>query len=196
MGWARFLAIVYEGSCGDWMKWLKIKEEHLQQLLDWRTSDFVTRYMYTDIEYSIENQKKWFEFIRQDENGRYWIISYRAMLIGFISITEIDWNHKRGFWNFYIGEPQYSMLAGFLGAYMYNYAFSELGLEKLNGEVFAENEAVRRLHLKLGAREVGFYEKHIFKNGQWHDVYLYEMTKERWQAKGEKFKKYVPEVEK
>lgn len=177
------------------MKWLKIEEEYLQQILDWRTSDFVTRFMYTDIEYNLENQKKWLDIIRQDGNGRYWVISYRDTLIGFISITGIDWKHKRGYWNFYIGDPKYSMLAGFLGAYMYNYAFTELGLEKLLGEVMAENEAVRKLHLKQGAREIGFFEKHILKSGQWHDVYLFEMTKERWQVKGEKLKKYVAEVE-
>lgn len=89
---------------------------------------------------------------------------------------------------------KYSMLAGFLGAYMYNYTFDELGLEKLNGEVMDINEGVRKLHIKQGAREVGVLERHILKNGVWHDVYMFEMTKERWQQAGTKFKKYVPEV--
>lgn len=177
------------------MKWIEIQEEHLQQILDWRTSEMVTRFMYTDIEYNLDKQQQWLETIRQDENGRYWTMSYRDTLIGFISLTSINWTHKRADWNFYIGEPKYSMIAGLLGAYMYNYAFYELGLEKLMGEVMAENEAVRALHIKQGAREVGYYEKHILKNEQWHDVYVFEMTKESWQEKGKKFQKYVPEVE-
>lgn len=176
------------------MKWLPIQEEHLKQILDWRTSDWVTRYMYTDIEYSIDNQRKWLKHIRQDQNGYYWVISYHDTLIGFISITDIDWTHKRAYWNFYIGDPNYAMLAGFLGAYLYNYAFDELGLEKLMGEVMAENGAVQKLHLKQGAREVGYFEKHILKHNKWRDVYVYEMTRERWREKGAKFKKYVPEV--
>ena len=176
------------------MKWIQIEEQHLQQILDWRTSENVTRFMYTDIEYNLDNQKKWLEKIRADENGRYYLMEYRDELIGFISLTDIQWAHKRATWNFYIGNMKYAMLAGFLGAYIYNYAFNELGLEKLNGEVMDTNEGVRKLHIKQGAREVGMLEQHIYKNGVWHDVYMFEMTKKHWQEVGTKFAKYVPEV--
>ncbi|MGY3189342.1 UDP-4-amino-4,6-dideoxy-N-acetyl-beta-L-altrosamine N-acetyltransferase [Lysinibacillus sp. TE18511] len=177
------------------MKWIPIEEQHLQQILDWRTSEEITRFMYTDIEYSLENQKKWLNTIRADQNGRYWLMENRGDIIGYISITEIDRKHKRGAWNFYIGNMKYVMLAGFLGAYMYNYAFTELGLEKLIGEVMDINEGVQKLHLKQGARVVGVYERHICKNGVWHDVHVFEMTKARWQEVGNKFKKYIPEVQ-
>lgn len=176
------------------MKWIPIEEKHLQQILDWRTSEEITRFMYTDIEYNLENQKKWLEKIRADENGRYFLMEYRDELIGFISLTNINWTHKHATWNFYIGNMKYAMLAGFLGSYMYNYAFKELALEKLNGEVMDINEGVRKLHSKQGAREVGVLEHHIYKSGTWHDVYMFEMTKERWIEVGQKFQKYVPEV--
>ncbi|MER2121798.1 MAG: UDP-4-amino-4,6-dideoxy-N-acetyl-beta-L-altrosamine N-acetyltransferase [Solibacillus sp.] len=177
------------------MKWISIEEKHLQQILDWRTSEEVTRFMYTDIEYNLENQKKWLEKIRADENGRYFLMEYRDEIIGFISLTNINWPHKHATWNFYIGNKKYAMLAGFLGAYMYNYAFNELGLQKLNGEVMDINEGVRKLHSKQGAREVGMLERHILKNDVWHDIYLFEMTKSHWQEVGGKFKKYVAEVQ-
>ncbi|MGE7999156.1 UDP-4-amino-4,6-dideoxy-N-acetyl-beta-L-altrosamine N-acetyltransferase [Lysinibacillus sp. NPDC093190] len=177
------------------MRWIPIEEQHLQQILDWRTSEHITRYMYTDIEYSLENQRKWLSSIRKNENGRYWLMEYRGELIGFISITDINWRHKRGFWNFYIGDLKYAMLAGFIGAYIYNYAFKELGIEKLIGEVMDINEGVQKLHSKQGALAVGIYEHHICKNGVWHDVYIFEMTKERWQEVGSKFNKYIPQVQ-
>lgn len=195
MGRSKFLEVIYEGSSGYLMKWISIKEENLQRILDWRTSEQITRFMYTDIEYNLESQTKWLEAIHQDVNGRYFLMEYKNELIGFISITNIDWKNKRGYWNFYIGEAKYAMLAGFLGPYMYNYAFSQLGLEKLMGEVMDINEGVRKLHLKQGARAVGTYEHHILKNGVWHDVYVFEMKKERWEDVGQKFKKYMPEVE-
>lgn len=177
------------------MKWLQIKEEHLEQILTWRTSDFVTKFMYTDIEYNMDNQKRWWTSVSEDENGLYWVMQQKDQLLGFVSITNIDWHNKRGEWNYYIGELKYGMLGGFIGAYVYNYAFDVLGLEKIQGAVLAGNEGVRKIHQKLGDREVGFYEKHILKNECWHDVYLYEMTKERWNEVGKKFKKYQAEVE-
>ncbi|WP_236686921.1 UDP-4-amino-4,6-dideoxy-N-acetyl-beta-L-altrosamine N-acetyltransferase [Ornithinibacillus contaminans] len=177
------------------MKWLKIKEEHLQQILEWRSSKDVTRYMYTDIPYDLDNQRKWHMSIKEDTNGFYWVIEYKGELIGYISITDINWKHKSGYWNFYIGNNKYGMLAGFLGAYMYNFAFSSLPLNKLMGEVMASNVGVRKMHSKQGAREIGYFEKHIQKNDQWHDIFLYEMTKEKWISKGSKFHKYIPDVE-
>ncbi|MEE1131331.1 MAG: UDP-4-amino-4,6-dideoxy-N-acetyl-beta-L-altrosamine N-acetyltransferase [Caryophanon sp.] len=178
------------------MKWLLIEEVHLQQILDWRTSEQVTQFMYTDIEYNLEQQYKWLERIKADRTGQYFIMEYRDEYIGFISLTNINWTHKRATWNFYIGNMKYAMLAGFLGPYMYNYAFNELGLEKLNGEVMDINEGVRKLHVKQGAREVGVLEHHIVKNGTWHDVYMFEMTKARWAVAGQKYQKYVAEVSK
>ncbi|MGS2778870.1 UDP-4-amino-4,6-dideoxy-N-acetyl-beta-L-altrosamine N-acetyltransferase [Robertmurraya sp. GLU-23] len=178
------------------MKWIRIKEEHLQQVLDWRTSKCVTQYMYTDIDYDLMKQKQWLDSINHDPKGLYWIMSYKDILIGYISITSIDEKHKRAYWNFYIGDLSYSMIAGFVGAYMYNYAFHTLGLEKLMGEVMGENTAVRKLHQLQGAREVGVFEKHIYKNGDWHDIYVYEMLKETWTEKGKKYHKYVPIIEK
>lgn len=194
MGRSGFFNIVYEESSVE-MKWLQIKEEHLQQILAWRTSEFVTQFMYTDIEYNIKNQRRWWQKITNDPNGRYWIMEQKGQLLGFVSITNIDWHNKRGEWNYYIGEAKYGMLGGFIGAYVYNYAFEVLGLEKVQGAVMAENVGVRKIHQKLGDREIGFYEQHILKNGMWHDVYLYEMTTKRWDDVGMKFKKYQAEVE-
>jgi len=45
----------------------KIKDNNLEMILKWRTRKDITKYMNTDIEYNIENQRKWFEY-RPQEN--------------------------------------------------------------------------------------------------------------------------------
>lgn len=194
MGWTKLFNIFYKGSSVE-MKWIRVNENHLEQILHWRTSEFVTRYMYTDIQFDLQKQMDWFKKISQDKNGFYWVMEEKNQLIGFVSVTNIDWHNKRGEWNYYIGEQKYSMLGGFVGAYVYNYAFNQLGLEKMQGAVLENNISVRKIHQKLGDREVGYYEKHILKNNHWYNVYLYEMTKEMWQENGLKFRKYQAEVE-
>lgn len=176
------------------MQFVTVKEDHLEQILKWRTSEFVTRYMYTDTEYDMEKQKKWYESIKIDHNSFYWVMVYKDKPIGLVSITDIQHRHKRAYWNYYIGDPAFSMLGGFIGPYVYNYAFQKLGLNKLMGEVMEENEGVRKLHLKLGAREVGYLADHIFKYERFHHVFIYEMTKAMWETAGKKFTKYIPEV--
>ncbi|HEX7063582.1 MAG TPA: UDP-4-amino-4,6-dideoxy-N-acetyl-beta-L-altrosamine N-acetyltransferase [Bacillales bacterium] len=177
------------------MRFVTLSEEHLETVLKWRTSEFVTKYMYTDVEYDMEKQREWFRRVKQDPHSYYWVLENKGVHMGLVSITDIDNIHKRAYWNFYIGEPKYGMLAGFIGPYLYNFAYERFKLNKLMGEVMAGNESVRTLHLKQGAREVGCFKDHIWKNGKFHDVYIYEMTKEDWLKYGDKYSKYQPEVE-
>ena len=41
----------------------RLKEEHLEMVLNWRTQPDVTKYMATDIEYDMEKQKQWFQIM-------------------------------------------------------------------------------------------------------------------------------------
>ncbi len=176
------------------MQFVTVEEKHLKLILKWRTSEFVTRYMYTDIENNMEEQKKWFQSIQNDSNSCYWILVYKNQPIGLVSLTNINLRDKRAYWNFYIGEQEYSMLGGFIGPYMYNYAFENLGMNKLMGEVMEENGGIRKIHLKQGAREVGYLTEHIYKYGKYHNVYIFEMTKKMWTDFGKRYVKYIPEV--
>lgn len=177
------------------MEFLKITEEDLEQILLWRTSEFVTRYMYTDIEFNLKNQFKWFEKITKDESSKYWILASKGKKFGLVSINDIDFLNKRATWAFYVGEPSKSMAAGLIGPHVYNYAFHNLELHKLYGEVMAQNEAVRNMHIKHGCREIGHYQDHVYKAGHYHDVYVYEMLASTWAEVGAKFQRFMPSVE-
>jgi phosphinothricin acetyltransferase len=48
------------------------------------------------------------------------------------------------------------------------------GFWKLVSRIFVHNEASRALHLKLGFREVGVYEKHAQLDGEWIDCVIVE----------------------
>lgn len=175
------------------MKFLPIAEEHLPIILKWRTSEQVTSYMYTDIKKDMKKQKEWFLRIKQDSSSKHWIMEYKGEYIGYVSLTNIDQHNKRAHWNYYIGEENYNMLGAFIGHYVYNYVFNELYYEKLIGEVMEHNEAVIKIHNMHGARQVGVLEKHILKFNNWYDVYLFEMTKEKWMSH-KSYNKYKAEV--
>lgn len=50
----------------------------------------------------------------------------------------------------------------------------QAGFWKLVSRIFVENAASRALHLAVGFREVGVYEKHGQLEGIWHDVVIVE----------------------
>lgn len=177
------------------MRFIRVREEHLELILQWRTSEHVTKFMYTDIDYDLEKQKRWYKSIADDPSSKYWIICSKDRLVGLVSINQIDWPNRRAYWAYYIGDPRYSMIGPMVGPYLYNYVFAKLGLNKLLGEVLEDNGNVRRTHLMHGCREVGFYKEHVYKYGKYHNVYIYEMLAEDWNGRKEKYGKYVGEFE-
>lgn len=176
-------------------EFIKLREEHLQMVLSWRTKEDVTRYMVTDIEYNLNNQKKWFNKVTSNPNEKYWIIQYNKNPIGLISLNEIDYKNKHTRWGYYIGEGEYRIYGGIIPHYLYNYVFGTLGLMKINAEVLEGNDNVIKLNLLHGYREVGVLKKHIFKNDKFYDLYLLELTKEDWENTIKKHEKYKADFE-
>ncbi len=176
------------------LKFLKIKEEHLALILGWRTDPDVTRFMFTDIENDPEAQKKWYQKTLLDRSSRYWVISYQDQLIGTVYLTDIDRHNRHCSWGYYIGEPASRMIGGLIPPYLYNYVFHEMKFCKLIAEVMEGNRNVMKMHEMFGYRLVGRYEKHIYKYEKYHDLYVYELLAETWNALP-RYKRFVAEFE-
>ncbi|MDH4157929.1 MAG: UDP-4-amino-4,6-dideoxy-N-acetyl-beta-L-altrosamine N-acetyltransferase [candidate division Zixibacteria bacterium] len=178
---------------GQSMRFLKVQPEHLEMLMNWRTRPEVTRYMFTDIEADMESQQQWFARTASDDCFRHWVIEYRGEPIGWLALNDIDWAEKKAFTGFYIGEPGYGMVSSFVLAYLYNHAFSRMGLEKLYAAVMEGNDNMMKFHRLHGFVHVEKKEKHIEKYGRRHDVEIFELTKDSWSARRQRYGKYVAE---
>ena len=165
----------------------KIRDADLKRVLDWRTSEDVTRYMFTDVKYDLEKQKGWFERISGDPGRRYWIVCKGETPFGVVNLTEIDAHNGRCTWGYYIGEPEFRILGGIVPAYVYNHVFNDLGFNKVMGMVLDGNENIMKIHEAYGCRKIGVLEKHIRKYGAFHDVHLYELLKEVWEETGRRY---------
>lgn len=169
----------------------KLVVEDLEQVLDWRTSEHVTQYMYTDIEKNIDNQRIWFARISQDASQHYWIIQYHDVPIGLISMHNLNRQHGHASLGFYIGDLNYARLAGHVHAYLYNFAFFELGLNKLYAEVMEGNDGMMKIHLHHGFTHEGTFQQHIYKYGRYHDVHYYELLASTWKENCKKFHRFT-----
>lgn len=172
----------------------KLKEEHLEKVLNWRTQEDVTRYMNTDIERDMEKQEKWFTSVSSSTTDKYWVIEIKEQPVGLIYLNQMDFVNQRTSWGFYIGEEKYRLYGGLVPPYLYNYVFSKLGFHKITAEVMSGNENVVKLNKMHGCREVGVYKEHIYKNGSFHDLILMELLKSEW-IKLKKYQKYRSEFE-
>ncbi|MDN4066452.1 UDP-4-amino-4,6-dideoxy-N-acetyl-beta-L-altrosamine N-acetyltransferase [Paenibacillus vini] len=178
------------------LRFVRIKEHHLEMILRWRTQPEVTKYMYSDIEFDLKKQKEWHEKVKKDPNERYWIIEFNNQFIGLVSLNQIDWGAKCCSWAFYIGEPKARLFGTMIFPYVYRYIFEELQFSRLIGEVMEGNENIRKIHRIYGSREIEVIKNRIYKYGKYHDVYVMEMLDSDWFKIKEKyiqFKAYFEE---
>ena len=174
---------------------IKLKElesKDLEQVRNWRCSEEIASYMYTEDKITKEQQLKWFKNIDK-EKSKYWIIEYAGRGIGLASLNDIDRTLKSCYWAFYLGDT--TVRATGIGAKVeYNileYVFGQLSLNKLRCEVFVSNEKVIKMHEKFGFRREAYYREHCIKGAQKLDVVGLAILKSEWMLIKERIKKKI-----
>lgn len=165
------------------VKMVRLREEHLEMLLNWRTQDFVSKYMLTKVDNSMENQLKWFSSISSSDQYRYWVIEYKSIPIGVVNLAEIDLVNLKCNAGYYIGDENYKSLGAVILPYLYNYIFKNLGFRKVFGSVLSDNKSILQIHNIHGYRTIGYYEKHVKKGNEFLDIILIELMADVWLSK-------------
>lgn len=162
---------------------IPLSETHLEMVRNWRNSQEVRQYMYTDQEISQQDQINWFNKVKNDNTCKYWIISYEEKSLGLVSITNISSIFDSCYWAFYLGDT--SVRGAGIGAKVeyniLNYVFNNLNLNKLRCEVLISNIQVIKMHEKFGFRREAYYREHVKKNDTYYDVVGLAMLKKEWE---------------
>lgn len=170
-----------------------IEESHLELIRTWRTSEQISKYMYTTPDITPEQQKQWFARIQNDSTSKYWLISYEGKPLGVASLYDIKANFKQCYWAFYLGDS--SIRGKGVGSkvefQVCEYVFDVLGYNKLLCEVFVWNESVIKLHEKFGFRRESYFRQHVLKDGEWIDAVGLAMLKQEWEQVKDSLKRKI-----
>ena len=173
---------------------VKLREEHLQIVLEWRVKPEVAQFMLTQVEYNLDKQKAWFKKISIDNSVAYWIIEYLGKPIGLINLAAIDISAKNCSAGYYIGEMGYRQLSAFVLPYFYNFVFKVLKFNKIYGEVVDGNDSILKIHLMQGYRLVGTLKDHHYKDDRYFDVHIVELMSDAW-LKQKRYHRYDVDFE-
>jgi UDP-4-amino-4,6-dideoxy-N-acetyl-beta-L-altrosamine N-acetyltransferase len=162
---------------------IKLETKHLEKVRQWRNSEDVKRYMYSQNEISKAQQKNWFDSISVDPNKVYWIIQFQEREVGLAYIVDINKTFQKAIWGFYLGDADargfgVGIAAMVLGL---NYAFQKLNLNKMICEALEMNIAAIRLYEKLGFRREAYFREHVIINDQAHNVISLGLLKSDWE---------------
>ena len=160
----------------------RLKDEHLNMVMEWRMLPYITKYMNTDPKLDIEQQRNWYNKIENDDSQIHWVIYFNNKPIGVINLTDIDNKNKHCSWGYYVADKTSRSLelAINLEWNLYDYVFDRLDFNRLYNETFAENKQVVKLHLLCGSKQEGVMRQHIRKNDKYYDVVVSSILKDEW----------------
>lgn len=160
----------------------KLSEGHLETLRRWRMDPDVSKYLLTNPTITSEQQKQWFETVKDGSHYRCWIANYDGKDIGYVNLSHIDWNNFHADPGMYICEHEYRG-KGLAKPMMHNllrHAFEHMALNKVFGPVVSSNAAAVAAYVKAGFSIEGYFRKHIYKDHVFQDVVMVAISHSEW----------------
>lgn len=156
--------------------------EHAERLFVWRTRPDIAGCMYGPAPVNREAHGRWLAALPGDATRRHWVILHGGEPVGSAYLTEIDRRHARASFGMYVADEGARVLGvGAAAEWLaLEAAFAQEGLEKVSCEVFARNEAPRRMHLRMGFKPEGVLRRHAWCDGGWTDVHRLSLLREEW----------------
>ncbi|WP_151089289.1 GNAT family N-acetyltransferase [Hymenobacter baengnokdamensis] len=132
--------------------------------------------------YLAEDGRRWVQLTQENyaqQTGYAFAIELRATgeLIGGIGLT-VERRFDRAEAGYWLGQPYWGQgLASEALAVLLRFSFEELQLNKLYATHISGNPASGRVMLKNGMVKEGELVQHTKRDGQYHDLWQYRMTK-------------------
>jgi len=165
-----------------------LEQTDLEQLRDWRNSDWLRPFVREYRLLNMINQRDWLDHIsRSREVEMFGIEAFfiandtvrQWNLIGVCGLTNINWANRTAEISLYI-KPSHQgegIGAQVLEA-LRQKAFGEFNLHRLWAEIYSNNQASIRLFEKCGYAKEGVQREHVFKQGEYHDSLIYGLIKQ------------------
>lgn len=165
-------------------------ESDLELVLRWRNAPEIRNNMYTQHEISWDEHVNWFKCI-DPEDTKYFIFEIDNDPVGVINFSRLKRNKRQAEWGFYSGDLSRRGIGKAMEVNALEYAFTKLGLEKLNCEVLSNNMPVVSFHRKFGFSVEGILKGHFeHSNGDILDIYKLAITKKEWELSQENLTAY------
>ena len=167
-----------------------IERRDLELLRQWRNSPEVFQFFEAKELISEVEQERWFEKVSLHKSSYYFIIETKDGPVGTCNIKNINWVHRTATSGMYfVSDPatHYTLPVEAV-ILLLDYAFESLNLRKMYGDVLAVNERAVKFNKKLGYKAEGVREKQVFHNGQYVDLVLIGLLRERYRETVAKYR--------
>ncbi len=102
--------------------------------------------------------------------------------IGLISFNSISWKNRNALMEIYLDKEEnrnrlYGPRASLAAV---TYAFKELNLRRIGAYIYSYNTRSARMTERVGAKREAVLRKHVYRDGEYHDMYGYGLLREEY----------------
>jgi len=137
-------------------------------------------YLHYELPLEIEKTENWYDKNKNRTDRYDAVIEADGVAVGLIGLLSIDNNNRKAEYYVTIGEHEYlgKGIASKATKLLLEYAFKQLGLNRVYLFTECENLAAVKSYERVGFKREGVIKHDIFSKGRFVDRYLYGITKE------------------
>jgi RimJ/RimL family protein N-acetyltransferase len=163
------------------LSFIKPKTSDAALILKWRMDEKITRFQASNINPTLDEQKTWLKNMAENDTYEHFLICVDGRPIGYQSFSEIDRVNKKCTSGNYIYADADKIYGGYLHCYLMDYVFYTLGMNKIVNYILEGNERVLKMQKVLKCRQVGILKQHVYKDGKFLDINVFELLESDWQ---------------
>jgi UDP-4-amino-4,6-dideoxy-N-acetyl-beta-L-altrosamine N-acetyltransferase len=159
-------------------------DSDVERVRAWRNDDRVRRHMLSTHEIGPEESRRWFANMGRDPNRHLMILETDDGPAGFVNIGPVRAGGVAD-WGFYAAPGAPRGTGRLLGELALAFAFGELGLHKLCGEVIDGNKASQRFHRRLGFIQEGELVEQHYDGQRYCNLIRFGLLARDWRERKE-----------
>lgn len=172
---------------GEKIQLAAVQREYLPKYVEWLNDWETAQLLAPGIPYplNIEDETEWFERQRTAKDQRVFAIVTldKNQIIGNCGLHQMDWKNRRAVFGIFIGDKSYWGKGYGTDATrtILQYAFEQLGLNRVELWVYDFNLRAIRAYEKSGFRREGVRRQGLYRNGAFHDEIMMGILREEWE---------------
>lgn len=164
-----------------------LEKEDLPLRVQWVNDKEINDNLGFDWPLSLSKTQAWFQNTLKDNSKINFVIidNESRKLIGMAGLLGIDYKNRNAEFYITIGDKNFwgLRISDEVIFLILEYAFLELGLEKVYLHTFNYNVRAQRVYERNGFVKEGILRKHIWKRGELRDIVYYGILKEEWEQR-------------
>jgi UDP-4-amino-4,6-dideoxy-N-acetyl-beta-L-altrosamine N-acetyltransferase len=157
----------------------KMSEKDLEFVLRWRNNPDIRRFMLSQQEITLAEHRGWFDCASRDQSRALLVIEEHGQPRGCVIFSGVEKNATAD-WSFYSAPGSPAGSGKRICATALDFAFGELRLHKVAGQVLDFNLPSIRVHQRLGFTQEGTLREHSLINGTHHDLFCFGVLITEW----------------